>query len=62
MSDETWVVMCQVSGGVTGTRQGMMKKQGEVQYYGSEAEAQAACPASHTGPTGTDFKYWVEQL
>jgi len=36
-----WVVMCRVSGGVTGTRTGTLKRLGEVQYFPDEATAQA---------------------
>ena len=35
-----WGIWCRVSGGVTGTREGWMKREG-VRWYGTEEEATA---------------------
>lgn len=62
---ERFVVMCRVSGGVTGTREGPLKKGGEVQYFGSREVAQAEADRLDVARNGNpfrvaDFRYWVE--
>lgn len=59
-----WIVMCQVSGGVTGFRQGPLKQGGVVRQYNTfeEADAEARHMMSTIGsnPHRTaDYKYWA---
>lgn len=56
-----YIVMCQVSGGVTGFRQGPMKGEGgAVRLFETREQAQAACPPSRVTDRGVCFEYWVE--
>ena len=61
-----FIVMCRVSGGVTGTRQSEAKRDGAVMHFETRDEAQKH--ASHmtelyqNNPYRVaDFKYWVEE-
>ena len=57
-------VMCRVSGGVTGTREGLMKKNGVELVFKTRAEAQEAATRATKDFQGNpyrvaDFRYWV---
>jgi len=59
-----WIVMCRVSGGVTGTREGVLKHLGATRYFedADEAHAEAArlrvsMNASRFG--GASYQYWA---
>lgn len=59
-----YIVMCRVSGGVTGTREAPLKANGEVRTFGTRAEAEGV--ATHLmrelngNPHRTaDFRYWA---
>jgi hypothetical protein len=62
------VVMCRVSGGVTGTREALLKgKDGEVQYFESFEVAQAEARRLMESANGdryrtATFQYWAEVL
>lgn len=60
-----YVVMCRVSGGITGTREAILKRDGVPQYFATREAAQTEAtrlndrmnnPYSHA-----DFRYWVEE-
>jgi hypothetical protein len=57
-----YIVMCQVSGGMTGTRQAVLKSRDEVLYFGSETEARLEAlrlDRKMNGPHATaNFRYW----
>jgi hypothetical protein len=59
-----WIVRCRVSGGVTGTRQSILKNsEGGVQYFASEddARAEARRLMNDKSPYSTaHFQYWAE--
>lgn len=60
----SYMVMCRVSGGVTGTREAALKADGEVRYFGTHAEAQAVATKLMAQTMGNpyrtaDFSYWV---
>lgn len=58
-----FIVMCRVSGGLTGTREAPLKSNGVVRYFQTEADAQAeadrlnALPREHSIAS---YRYWVE--
>ena len=60
-----WVVRCRVSGGMTGTRESVLQRDGVVQVFATEAEAQAK--AAHlvrqmnTAYSTAHFQYWAAQ-
>lgn len=60
-----FIVMCRVSGGVTGTREAPLKKGGVVEQFPTRAEAQAVATRlmdQANGPYRTaDFRYWPEE-
>ncbi len=55
----TFYIMCQVSGGVTGTRRGLMKEHDTVCTFATREEATQALPKSHTTDRGVSFNYWI---
>jgi len=60
-------VMCQVSGGVTGTRQGLLKgENGQVvEFETRDAAEKEACRLSgkmNSGHGCAFFRYWVEEV
>lgn len=58
----TYIVMCRVSGGVTGTREAPLKQNGQTQVFQTWEEATAeAAKLNRPRPYATaDFRYWVE--
>jgi hypothetical protein len=38
--NEEWIIICKVSGGVTGTRESILKSKGEIKTFGTKAEAE----------------------
>ena len=60
-----FIVRCRVSGGVTGTREGIVKKDGEYLYFDTMEEASQH--AKHyrnqaNGPHATaHFEYWADK-
>jgi len=61
-----FVVMCKVSGGVTGTRISQMKRNGELVWFDTKDEAEyAAQQARETIARNrfqtAHFQYWVEE-
>jgi hypothetical protein len=59
-----WIVMCRVSGGMTGTREAPLKTNGQVRYFDSHeaAAAEAARLMSTNHPYSlADFRYWPEE-
>jgi len=58
-----YVVRCRVSGGVTGTRESLLKKNGEVQKFASfeeaEAEAKSLRNSMNHEFSRAIFEYWV---
>ena len=65
MSGGRYVIRCQVSGGVTGTREGLLKENGEVRYFSTATEADAEAlrlTAAMNGPHAkAQFRYWLEK-
>jgi len=64
--DRIYGVRCRVSGGVTGTREAWLKRDGQVAEFATHAEAEAEAQrltTSMNGPYRTaDFRYWAEEL
>jgi hypothetical protein len=63
---DNFIVMCRVSGGVSGTREAPLKADGRVRYFDTEAEAAAEAQRLNRQMNGNpyrtaDFRYWVEQ-
>jgi hypothetical protein len=61
-----FIVMCRVSGGVTGTRESVLKNNGVVKYFDTREAAQAEASRLMTERQGdpyrvADFRYWVEE-
>lgn len=61
-----YIVMCRVSGDVTGTREAPLKQDGAVRYFDTEAEAAAEAQRLMTlmndnACRTADFYYWPEQ-
>lgn len=57
-----FLVMCAVSGGITGSRQGPMKSDGRILEFETReaAEAEAAKSRADKSPYGSArFSYWV---
>lgn len=59
-------VVCQVSGGVTGFRQGYLKDPGgdviEFEFReAAEKEAHRLSEKMNSGVRSADFRYWVEE-
>lgn len=58
-----YIVMCRVSGGVTGTRQAPLKSAGVVQYFADRTEAELVAAKLNANPRPfavATFSYWVE--
>jgi hypothetical protein len=57
-----WVVRCWVSGGVTGTRESVLKANGEIKYFETEAAAQVEADRMtrerNHGHASAFFRYW----
>lgn len=60
-----FLIMCRVSGGVTGTREAALKgRDGGVKYFESQEAAQAEASSLNSQPrpySTASFRYWVEQ-
>ena len=58
-----WIVMCRVSGGVTGTRESQLKDaDGHVKVYdeaGAKAEAARLMQRMNHAHSVADFRYWA---
>lgn len=57
-------IMCRVSGGVTGTREGLLMSKGIVRDFETKAEAEAEARRFNEQMNGNphrvaDFRYWV---
>jgi hypothetical protein len=75
MEKKTWssssvgcdfVIMCEVSGGVTGFRKSMMKDgEGKLMFFRNREDAQAICDKYNREFNGqyrtANFKYYVEE-
>ncbi len=64
-ADEGFIVMCAVSGGVTGSREAPAKRDGKVIYFPTRAEADAYVTKAYAGRTGygpAQYRYWVEPI
>ena len=61
---ERFIVMCRVSGGITGTRQSQLKKNGEPAFFTTRGEAQEEADrlnkTMNNQYSRADFSYWVE--
>lgn len=56
-----WIVMCRVSGGVTGTREAVLKANDVVQYFdeaGARAKAQQLMAKMNNQYSVANFQYW----
>jgi len=63
--ENSYLVICRVSGGVTGTRIAPLKKDGAVRVFASKSEAEAEAVRlsneRNSNPYRTcDYNYWVE--
>jgi len=61
---ESWIVRCRVSGGISGTRESVLKnRDGSVQHFGSEADAktEAVRLATRNNVGGAFFQYWPDR-
>ncbi len=61
-SGATWIVMCKVSGGVTGTRQGPLKTDGQIVKFETKDAAQQRADAllrAVSPYNKATFSYWV---
>jgi hypothetical protein len=63
--ERMFIVMCKVTGGLTGTRVGMLKQDGKVRYFDTEEAAQAEANRlgqlmRNTPNLNATFSYWVE--
>jgi hypothetical protein len=61
-----FIVMCRVSGGVTGTREAVLKRDGVTQTFETRESAQAEATRMDQQNNGNphrvaDFRYWVEE-
>jgi hypothetical protein len=61
----TYIVMCRVSGGITGTREGPLKNEGRVVIFTDKDVAQSEADRLDEQMNGNphrqaDFRYWVE--
>lgn len=60
-----WVVWCNISGGVTGNRTGMLKNtNGEIVYFTTLTEAETKAhdlTVAMATSSGRTFRYWVEE-
>ena len=60
-----WVVVCQVSGGVTGLRESLLKRNGAVQYFATEDEARSTAAELNKEKNSrfstASFRYWAEE-
>lgn len=54
-----YTIGCRVSGGITGTREALLKINGQVARFETREEAEKALPKSRTSETGVDFRYWI---
>ena len=60
-----WIVVCQVSGGVTGLRESLLQRDGAVQYFASEDEARSTAAELNKEKNSrfatATFRYWAEE-
>ena len=59
-----FIIMCRVSGGITGTREGPLKNEGRIRRFADKDEAQELADELSDRYNGNphrhaDFKYWV---
>ena len=62
-----FIVMCRVSGGITGTREGPLKNEGSIVHFADKDEAQSQADELSDRYNGNphrhaDFRYWVEEV
>lgn len=61
----TYYIRCRVSGGVTGTREALLKRDGRVQTFASREDASneaVRLQREMNSPSATaTFQYWVEE-
>jgi hypothetical protein len=60
----SFIVMCRVSGGVTGTREAQLKANGVPQFFPTREAAQAEADKLNSTPrpyATASFRYWVEE-
>ena len=62
-----YIVMCRVSGGVTGTREAPLKRDHVIRLFETEAEAAAEAARLDTMMNRNfhrtaDFRYWPKQI
>jgi pyruvate/oxaloacetate carboxyltransferase len=65
-TNRTAIVMCRVSGGMTGTREAMLKENGQTRYFESLEDAQKVAADLNAKMNGdkyrtADFRYWAEE-
>ena len=60
-----WIVMCQVSGGVTGLRRSPLQRNGTVRYFALEDEARSTATELNKEKNNrfstASFRYWEEE-
>jgi hypothetical protein len=56
-----FIVMCRVSGGVTGTRESVMKREGEPIVFPTREEAQAYADKANERVMHCNHRAWVEE-
>ena len=61
----SWIVMCRVSGGVTGTREAPLKSNGQIKEFADAAEARAEAARltrnMDFGCSSARYQYWAEE-
>lgn len=60
----SYIVMCRVSGGITGTREAPLKNDGRIVYYDNKEEAQGVADELTDNRMSNpwracDYRYWV---
>ncbi|KKM43791.1 hypothetical protein LCGC14_1562540 [marine sediment metagenome] len=60
-----FIVMCRVTGGVTGTREAPLKREGKIRVFSSrevaEKLASSLMQAANNPHRTADFSYWTEK-
>lgn len=62
-----FIVMCRVSGGITGTREAPLKRDGAVIYFDTREKAETEARRLESKMDGSpyrtaDFRYWAERV
>lgn len=65
-ADDRWIVRCRVSGGVTGTRESVLKSDGATKYFATEDAATTEAARLMTAANGdryrtASFQYWADR-